>query len=180
MPLVENLKIRSLRPEDDRLLHKWLTDPRVLFYYEGRDKPHDMNMIHERFLTKVGDNTVKGNLVLWNGTAIGYIQTYPVIGEELASYGYLPTELIYGMDQFLGEPDFWNHGIGTVLVSTMTRWLITEYGAERIVMDPRIENARAIHVYEKCRFKKIKILPQHELHEGQYHDCWLMEYQTEP
>ncbi|WP_306307200.1 GNAT family N-acetyltransferase [Alicyclobacillus acidiphilus] len=46
-----------------------------------------------------------------------------------------------------------------------------------MVMDPRVENTRAIHVYEKCGFRQVKLLPQRELHEGKRHDCWLMEIQ---
>lgn len=37
---------------------------------------------------------------------------------------------------------------------------------------------RAIRCYEACGFRKVKRLPAHELHEGQWKDCWLMEYQA--
>ncbi len=43
-------------------------------------------------------------------------------------------------------------------------------------MDPQLRNTRAMKCYEKCGFKKIKILPKHELHEGVHQDCWLIEY----
>ncbi|WP_376711556.1 GNAT family N-acetyltransferase [Alicyclobacillus acidiphilus] len=54
---------------------------------------------------------------------------------------------------------------------------VRECKADRVVMDPRVENTRAIHVYEKCGFRQVKLLPQRELHEGKRHDCWLMEIQ---
>ena len=47
---------------------------------------------------------------------------------------------------------------------------------ERWVMDPMTWNRRAIRCYEKCGYSKARILPQNELHEGEWHDCWLMEY----
>ena len=46
-------------------------------------------------------------------------------------------EVIYGMDQFIGETSYWNKGIGTKLVSSVAKYLIREKGADRIVMDPQ-------------------------------------------
>ena len=47
-------------------------------------------------------------------------------------------------------------------------------GADWVILDPHVDNARAIRAYEKCGFRKIKLLPEHEWHEGKYVDCWLM------
>jgi aminoglycoside 6'-N-acetyltransferase len=174
-----DLEIRPLTDEDAPILHKWLNDPRVLAYYEGRDRPHDMDMVRERFLRNTDLNGVLGCLVTWTGSPLGYVQIYPVLGEALTLYGYPPDYRIYGMDQFLGEPDLWNKGIGTLLVESVTDWLFQECKADRVVMDPRVENTRAIHVYEKCGFRKVKLLPERELHEGKHHDCWLMEVQVQ-
>lgn len=170
-----DLEIRPLTDEDGPILHKWLNDPRVLAYYEGRDKPHDMEMVRERFLSKTDLNDVLGCLVTWKGLSVGYVQVYPVFGEKFKSYGYPQNYRIYGMDQFLGVPDLWNKGIGTLLVDALVDWLFQACKADRVVMDPRVENKRAIHVYEKCGFRKVQLLPQRELHEGKHHDCWLME-----
>ncbi len=49
-------------------------------------------------------------------------------------------------------------------------------GAEAIAMDPKVNNERAIKCYEKCGFTKVKVLKEHELHEGVLEDCWMMEY----
>jgi aminoglycoside 6'-N-acetyltransferase len=173
-----SLKIRPLNLEDGPILYKWLNDPRVLAYYEGRDQPHDMDMIHARFLSKTDVNSILGCLVSWDGVPVGYVQIYPIMKEELVSYGYAESLRVYGMDQFLGETDVWNKGIGTLLVTTVANWLLRNQGANRVIMDPRVDNLRAIHVYEKCGFKRIKLLPHRELHEGKHHDCWLMELRT--
>ena len=50
-----------------------------------------------------------------------------------------------------------------------------EHGAEAIAM-PKVNNERAIKCYEKCGFTKVKVLKEHELHEGVLEDCWMMEY----
>lgn len=61
----------------------------------------------------------------------------------------------------------------------MIEFLLVQQKADRIVMDPQTRNERAIHCYEKCGFKKVRLLPKQELHEGIYQDCWLMEYHKE-
>lgn len=169
-----SLEVRPVREEDAARLQKWLSDPKVLQFYGGRDVPYDLPMVYERILTKAG-NPVWACLVLWDSLPVGYLQTYRLTAKAVLDYGYTSSRVVYGMDQFLGETTMWNQGIGTTLVSVVSKWLLTKYGADYVVMDPRVENQRAIHVYEKCGFKKVRRLPNREWHEGTYHDCWLME-----
>ncbi|MGN7401605.1 GNAT family N-acetyltransferase [Cytobacillus praedii] len=120
---------------------------------------------------------VNGCIIEYNEIEIGYIQYYQLDQETRHEYGYEGNrETIYGIDQFIGEPNYWNKGIGTLLVQSMVNFLMEQKQADMVVMDPQIKNARAIHCYEKCGFSKIKMLQKHELHEGEYRDCWLMEY----
>lgn len=107
---------------------------------------------------------------------IGYIQIYPIDSEWKKLYGYRKNQNIWGMDQFIGEPTYWNRGIGTELVQAAITYMTDELGAEAITMDSRVSNERAVHCYEKCGFQKIKRLIKHELHEGKLEDCWMMEY----
>lgn len=94
--------------------------------------------------------------------------------ETKKEYGYV-TGNIYGIDQFIGEKEYWNKGIGTLLVTSMVQFLFQQEKADKVVMDPQARNKRALKCYEKCGFKKVKLLPKHELHEGEYQDCWLIE-----
>lgn len=177
MILVEsrNLKIRLLESKDALQISRWLSDPRVLEYYEGRDSPHDLELVRKHYYEEKGENT--SCIIQYKYKDIGYVQYYLLDKEDWKDYGYLYNPgKIYGMDQFIGEPDYWNKGIGTELVQTMTAYLVNEKQAHRIVMDPQAWNHRAIKIYEKCGFKKKKLLPKHEWHEGEYRDCWLMEY----
>jgi aminoglycoside 6'-N-acetyltransferase len=58
----------------------------------------------------------------------------------------------------------------------MVYYLINVLDANKIVMAPQTWNERAIACYEKCSFKKVKLLPKHECHEGELRDSWLMEF----
>ena len=168
------LVVRALEAADRTFLYKWLNDPVVLEYYEGRDRPHTMDDIQENFYDNSEDIRC---IVEYDGVPIGYAQFY-IIGEnERCIYGYENSrEAIYGMDQFIGEADHWNRGIGTLLVNSIVEYLATGCGADRVVMDPHCRNARAIACYEKCGFKKVRILPGHEMHEGEMRDCQLVEW----
>ncbi|MBF2064204.1 MAG: GNAT family N-acetyltransferase [Calothrix sp. C42_A2020_038] len=75
---------------------------------------------------------------------------------------------------FIDETEYWEKGIGSKLISAVVNYLFEELGAQKIVIDPETWNTRAIHCYEKCGFVKVKLLPKHELHEGEYRDSWLM------
>ncbi|MEC0369247.1 GNAT family N-acetyltransferase [Paenibacillus chibensis] len=169
----DDLEVRSMEADDAVLLAKWLSDPEVLQYYEGRDRPHDLERVYEHFYRE--DSESIRSIVMYRDEPIGYIQYYEIDEAERELYGYAKSERIFGMDQFIGEPGFWNRGIGTRLIQSMASYLLDSLNADRIVMDPQEWNHRAIRVYEKCGFVKKKLLPQHEWHEGAYRDCWLIE-----
>jgi len=61
----------------------------------------------------------------------------------------------------------------------MVKYVRENLGANQIIMDPQAWNTRAIRCYEKAGFRKLKWLPNHELHEGQWRDCWLMVFPQE-
>ncbi|WP_413377606.1 GNAT family N-acetyltransferase [Alkalihalobacillus sp. 1P02AB] len=170
------LKLRVLEKQDRHLLLKWLTDDRVLPFYEGRDSDYDREKIEKDFYGD-GPGEVK-SIIEFDRKRIGYLQFYPVNTETSVIKDYQSDMMVYGLDQFIGEPTYWNKGIGTKLIQTMLEYLIEEKEAEVIIMDPRIDNERAIACYKKCGFEIVRRLPKQELHEGEYRDCWLMEYRV--
>lgn len=172
----EKLSVRSLERSDGALLAKWLSNPQVLQYYEGRDRPFDMDKVMKVFFNEKTD--VNRCIIEFEGLEIGYIQYYSLDEETKKLYDY-PSDLnIYGIDQFIGEVNYWNRGIGQLLIRSIVEFLIVYEQANKIVMDPQIWNERALRCYGKCGFRKVKLLPKHELHEGQYRDCWLIEYEA--
>lgn len=175
----DKIAIRRMRNDlhDYHLMAKWLTDEKVLEFYEGRDKPYSLEKIIEKYAPIVqAEDLVVPCLFLYQGFPIGYLQYYLLSEDDKQNYGnYRVGENgdIYGIDLFIGEIEYWNKGIGTLVVSAILTYLF-ELQAINIVIDPKVWNTRAIRCYEKCGFQKVKLLPKHELHEGKYHDSWLM------
>jgi aminoglycoside 6'-N-acetyltransferase len=171
------ITVRKLEMKDEELLVSWLSNPKLLEYYEGRDRPHDVVMVRKHFYM---DDDETRCIFEYHRKPIGYIQFYQLEEESRNEYGYNNSDVrIYGMDQFIGETEYWNKGIGTKLVKSMIDYLINYNKADKIVMDPQAWNERAIACYEKCGFKKVKLLKEHEKHEGRHRDCWLIEYSPE-
>ncbi len=166
-------------PEDAALLLKWMTDMRVLEFYEGRDKRFTEELIYEDFFEEDDEGVIKV-ILEYDRRSIGYGQIYPILDEGYKEYEYENrNETVYGMDQFIGEPDFWNRGIGAEYLRLVLKFLREERQADAVIMDPHQTNTRAIKCYQKTGFRIIKPLPEHELHEGKMRDCYLMEYRYE-
>ena len=166
--------LRILEPSDAPLLLRWLTDPRVLEYWEGPHEVFTPKRIREDFYEDPDPTT--RCIVQYGGRDIGYLQFYPLDGEGFREYQYDRTDLLaFGIDQFIGEPELWGRGIGREFVRLICEYLRDSCGAQAIVLDPHADNPRAIRCYEACGFHKVKLLPQHELNDGEMVDCWLME-----
>ncbi|MBC1219631.1 acetyltransferase [Nostoc sp. UCD121] len=176
----DEITIRLMQDEiyDYELIAKWLTDAQVLEFYEGRDNPFPLERIIETYKPMIeGNDPVVPCVFYYQNIPIGYLQ-YCALNDlsqtDRRLYHLEHTDYVYGIDLFIGETDYWNKGIGTKILSAIITYLFEHLQAHKIVIDPHVDNPRAIRCYEKCGFVKLKLLPAHELHEGKYSDCWLM------
>lgn len=169
-----DILVRGFTEGDLPLMLKWLTDDRVLEYYEGRDVRFTMDTLAAHYLEEIPDGFRM--IIEYAGTPIGYGQAYRLTGELFDEYDY-PDDgrVVFAMDQFIGEPAHWNKGIGSSFLRLMAAYLKEAKEADVILLDPHKSNPRAIRAYEKAGFRIIKPLPAHELFEGRWEDCWLME-----
>ena len=109
------LMVCQLELEDAKFIAKWLSNPLVLEYYEGRDNPFNLEKVIEKFFSR--EDVVTGCIVGYKDKPIGYIQFYPLDDESKQLFGYENfSGVVYGMDQFIGEVEYWNKGIGALLV----------------------------------------------------------------
>ena len=170
----DEILIRDFADSDLPLMLKWLMDERVLEYYEGRDVRYTMEALAEQYHEPLpGGFRV---IFEYRNKPVGYGQAYRLSGEMFEEYDYPDHgKVVFAMDQFIGDPEYWNRGIGTSFLKLMARYLKEQEGAERILLDPHQKNHRAIRAYEKAGFRIVKALPAHELFEGKKEDCWLME-----
>ena len=84
-----------------------------------------------------------------------------------------------GLDLFLG-PQHLGQGLGPESIRVLARYLIDERGHHRLVIDPAVENERAIHAYEKVGFKRVGVLRRYEKDaDGEWRDGLLMDLLAE-
>ncbi len=171
---IDDISLRDLTEEDLGLLLKWLTDERVLEHYDGRDTRYDADSIREKYMEPLPPDSFR-KIAEYRGMPLGYIQIFFADDKIREEYSYTGPGKTYAADMFIGLPEYWNKGIGSAMIGQLCRWLSENRGADAVILDPRTENTRSVHVYEKCGFRKICLLPAHEMHEGQLCDCFLME-----
>jgi aminoglycoside 6'-N-acetyltransferase len=112
-----------------------------------------------------GDDT-ESFAIEHEGRVVGYIQ----FGEE-------PDRMYRhaSIDLYL-DPAVHSRGLGTDAVRTLARYLLTERGHHRLVIDPAADNTAAIRAYAKVGFKPVGVMREYELGaDGRYHDGLLME-----
>jgi len=160
---------------DYALLLRWLADERVLEWYEGRDAQVSEDWIRDTFSPRtLGVDRVVPCIFSVAGQPLGYLQYYPLQEAELQEYALATGTPAYGVDLFIGEPEAWSKGTGTRLLRALLHFLFAELDAEIVTIDPQVGNVRAIRCYEKAGFARMRVLPQHEYHEGSWRDNLLM------
>jgi aminoglycoside 6'-N-acetyltransferase len=173
-----DLAFRPIAEDDVGRLVRWLADPEVGGWWLGVTFDHDEAYVNRDFVERAGERYVTKAIVELDGRPIGFQQWYPLAGEPgtFAEYDIAPEVDAWGIDQFIGESDLHGRGIGSRQVRAVVDWLVTDRGVDLVVTDPVVENARAIRCYEKAGFGRVRVLPDHEVLDGERRDSWLMEY----
>ncbi|MEG1427315.1 MAG: GNAT family N-acetyltransferase [Oscillospiraceae bacterium] len=162
----EGLSIVRMTGEDYRQMSQWLTDEKVLKYYDGRDNPSDLHQVIETYRPLVmGEDESTPCILREEGRAVGYIQFYPIT-KERAELKVDTFKAPYGIDLFIGEADCRGRGLGPRFLRMLSAYLLSEMDADVLVGDPQAWNQRSINAFARAGFTQEAILPDHELHEG--------------
>lgn len=168
-----DITVRPWREADLPLIEKWMSDPRVLQYFGGRDHVLDAAQVRADFDEASEDHRC---VFASNSETVGYIQFCPI---DVAESGMPAHDRVWGIDLYIGEPAFWGRGIGTRLVRAGAEQLLAQGFADRVTIDPEAWNTRAVRCYEKAGFVKRRLMPRSEFHEGEWRDNWLMEFKPD-
>ncbi len=174
-----DLVVRLMRDEtsDYELMSRWLSDERVLEFYDGRDNRLSVEGAREKYGPRSrGEGSVASCILELAGEPIGYLQFYRTddFDEWMTVLGLAPEPARYSIDIFIGEPELWNLGLGTRALRSVLDHLFGDRHASEVVITPFAWNERAIRCYEKSGFRKVRLMPEVELHEGKLQDEWLM------
>lgn len=154
-----SLRLMNNTKKDMEFLLNWLTNEQVVRWVYEEGAPWDMNKIVEQFAekTKEGGSSTPC-LIMYNKQEIGYLQYYPIKED---SYKFDSQDFFekvaegYGLDMFIGKPELWNKGIGTLAIGLVEDYLKNNMKAKVICVDPITDNSRAVHFWQKVGFKPI-------------------------
>jgi len=130
-----------------------------------------LGLSEQDLLDKLGpDEDAEDYAVVYEGELIGLAQGYE---ESDPDYRHA------GIDMFLATP--WHgHGLGADTVRTLARHPVDDRGHHRIIVDPALENDRAIRCYGRVGFRRVGVLCRYERGaDGTRHDGLLLELLAE-
>lgn len=169
MILNVDVHIRAMTSHDFYLMVKWLNNQKVLEFYE--EPPSKLDEVIHKYVPRIkGEHYVTPCIVEYKSEPIGYMQYYKIQEIDLEKYDLPKNQNIYGIDQFIGEPQLWGKGIGSMMIQMMLEYLWNDKDALKVVLDVKKNNKRAISSYKKCGFTQNKELN---------HDSLLMEWTKE-
>ncbi len=113
-----------------------------------------------------------------DGEATGYIQVWDVGPHQTEQWAVhhpwlmaLPIDAI-GVDLSIGPDEKLSQGIGSAVLKAFAQALVND-GHRTIIIDPDLDNARAIRAYFKAGFRPMPNL------DGMKHDVLIMQFQLD-
>jgi aminoglycoside 6'-N-acetyltransferase len=150
---------RAVEDDIDALLELWASDASVLERWPRWTREDIASTI-------AGEDGMAGWWIRIDREPVGFIQHYQELDHE-----YLHA----GIDVFLVSRAQ-GRGAGTDAVRTLARHLIRDLGHHRLIIDPAVDNERAIRCYEKVGFRRVGVMRQYERgSDGTFHDGLLMD-----
>lgn len=133
------------------LLRRWLKEPHVAEFWQ---EPEEETEFKQKYLGRLQARDVRPYIIIYKGRPIGYMQDYEA---ALVGGGWWPNAKpgTFGIDQYIGEHEFVNMGLGTKMIHQFVARLFENPNVIEIITDPDPKNSRAIRVYEKVGFKKV-------------------------
>ena len=171
------LVLRRMTAADYVTMARWLSDPRVLIWFGGRDRPMSTMDIKEKYEPRLAGRVPSTCLIAeLDGDPIGYVQYYRWrdYQADASALGLSTLDNPYGLDIFIGRPELWGAGLGGRMLRALLGHLFGVIGARRVALSTLAHNYRALRAYARVGFRRVRLVPHAELHEGVSRDEWLM------
>lgn len=158
------------------IIFEWLDKPHVREFWDNSAK-HREGILS--FMNGRVDPTLHfGGMTYWVGSVKGNPYCFILTHEEIdAPDVYVPeayrphlskTGKTFGLDFCIGNEHYLSKGLAAPTLESFTKFFVEQVNPETdtFLIDPFINNPRAIHVYEKAGFKIVSEFTQ----EGGYFD----------
>jgi RimJ/RimL family protein N-acetyltransferase len=144
-----------MEADDLRLLHEWLQREHVRTWWSKHETYED---VVEHYLPAIeGREPTDLYLILLDGRAIGFIQTYLV--SDYPEYAALVRvgEHVAGVDLFIADSTLTGKGVGSEALHAFTRDVVFSRDTTiACVADPDVRNVASIRAFEKAGFSVVR------------------------
>ncbi len=90
------------------------------------------------------------------GKPIGFLQLTDAHHEESHYWGAIEPGA-WALDIWIGSPEDRGRGLGAKAMKAALRRVFGRHGAEMVVIDPAVDNLRAIAFYERLGFERVGV-----------------------
>ena len=134
------------------LMFDWLHRPHVAEWW---NEPPSLEEVVDEY---VNGSEVEPYIVQLDDRPIGFIQSYVAAGAGGGWWSDVTDLGVRGIDQFIGEADCLDRGVGTEMVHAFVGRLFDDPDVTMVQVDPSPKNARAIRCYEKAGFRAERVV----------------------
>ena len=146
------LTFKPLEQSHLDLLCKWMNKPHVKEWWNDG---LTCLQIKEKYQRRVGGATILPFIVYLDKRPIGFIQYY--FADKVDDVPWIhEREGVVGIDQFIGEEDLINQGLGTQMIKGFIEKLAVKASIKKIITEVDPRNLRAQRCYEKVGFSFAK------------------------
>jgi len=139
---MHSVLIRPLRVEDAEVSFKWRNDPDIWRYTGSRpDRVITKEIEYEWIKRVINEPDSYRFAITSDGMYIGNIQITNVNERQDGEYHI-----------FIGEKNYWGKGIAKLATLQLLRFAREHLNLRQLYLYVRLENSRAIKVYEQCGF----------------------------
>jgi len=142
---------QQFQKKDIPLLFKWLALPHVAEWWR---ETRDYKKFETKYSKRTDDESIGQFLICHKEKSIGYISWYNA--KECPFRNETFPDPTYGFDILIADQNYFGKGYGDVVIKQFIDEKIMPMNPKKIIVDPEIANKKAIHVYQKVGFKKIK------------------------
>jgi RimJ/RimL family protein N-acetyltransferase len=164
--------LRPIRRDDLKLLHRWLNDPSIMQYWDGRDHPATFDRVETRFRKSVEGldrDAVRMMIEIPKSEGSEGAGEMRTIG--MVQHGRIvPRAKNTQVDMLIGEADCRDAGYGTDAMRAFLGHLFGAMKIHRVWLTLRDSNAGATRGAEKCGFVREGVLREHDFLEGKHVD----------
>jgi [ribosomal protein S5]-alanine N-acetyltransferase len=158
--------LRAMTRGDLTLLHRWLNDPNVMQWWDGRDHPATFDRVEARYRRSLEGSDRDHHRLMIDVERDGEIRTIGIV-----EYGrVLPRVRNTQIDVLIGEAEFRDAGYGTDALRAVIQYLFEQLKVHRVWHTAQALNLPAQRAAEKIGFLKEGVLREHDQVEGKFVD----------